>query len=146
MSPTQNEDGGMAMAMRRKAKVRQVIRGVQKAKERRQKEQVRRKACSEPWVEQAFTAYPAVDEEGKPLEVKELDKRKFPVWGQVQCRGCERFVPPIDLGSSGHCSDCRLGAMSKMQLSRLQGSASVINMARVKAAIRRGATTVQGGV
>lgn len=127
-------------------KVRVVVRALVRDQERKLLAKIRSKACSEPWVWAQVKFSPAVDEEGDALEILDYRAGQYPVPGMIQCRGCERWTPPQCIGSSGHCDDCRLGAMSKLQLSRLQGSTSTVNLAKVKCAIRRGATTNPGGV
>lgn len=134
------------VASRKPNRRRVVVPGVVRALEDKLKRKLRSKACSEPWVEAQVRYVPCEDKDGNPFAVGEYAKGVYPVRGMVQCRGCERWTPPNYVGSQGYCYDCQLGAMSPMQLSKLQGSTSTINLAKVKAAIRRGATVVSNGI
>lgn len=124
-----------------------VSRSVVRERERKLKASIRATASSEPWVE-ASVGYSdsAVDEKNEPVGIPYQIKGVYPVRGMVRCRGCERHVSPLYLTSSNHCQDCEYGSMSPLQLSRLQGSTSVVNMARLKASRRRGDETFKGGI
>jgi hypothetical protein len=61
-----------------------------------------------------------------------------PATTMKMCRGCRRETPPQCVGSSGHCDDCRLGAMSAHALSMLPPSPGVIDMGRLKKNARAG--------
>lgn len=91
----------------------------------RQKKNLRRVTPSEAWVDDAWER----DCEFPPGGISTLMRK---------CRGCERFTPPNCLSSSDHCEDCKLGKLSKFQLSLLQRSASVVDMARLKKNARAG--------
>ena len=66
----------------------------------------------------------------------------FPPGGDTSlmrtCNCCHRFYPPQYLTSSGACQECAHDAMTPMQLRNLVSSPGVIDMARLKAAIRVG--------
>lgn len=132
------------MILEKKKRPKVVIPSVVRHLENQLKRKLRSKACSEPWVEAQVRYIPAIDRDGNDFPVAEYRKGVYPVRGMIGCRGCERATPPQCIGSSGHCDDCRLGAMSPAQLAKLQGSTSVINMAKVKTAIRRGKTATGG--
>ncbi len=61
-----------------------------------------------------------------------------PATAMKVCRACHRDTPPQCIGSSGHCEDCKYGAMTPAQLAKLPGSSSAINLAKLKAAARCG--------
>ena len=136
----------MVAKSKAKAKRRRVvIPAVVRAEENRLKRKLRSRACSEPWVEAQLRYIQCEDKDGNPFAVAEHRKGVYPVRGMGVCRGGERPTPPQCIGSSGHCDDCRLGAMSRIQLAKLQGSTSTINLAKVKAAIRRGESIIPSG-
>jgi hypothetical protein len=91
----------------------------------RDKKNLRRMVPSAPW-----------------FDAKWDHSQPFPPGGDVTlmrcCNVCGRYTPPNCISSSGACEDCKLGAMSPGQLALLQSSASVVDMARLKANARAG--------
>jgi hypothetical protein len=98
----------------------------QRRKLKRDRANLERIVPSRPWFDAAWQA-------GRP----------FPPGGDltrmVCCRRCRRYTPPQCVGSSGHCDECRYEGMTPRQLAALPPSCSKIDMAKLKAAIRRGA-------
>ncbi len=58
--------------------------------------------------------------------------------GMVLCRGCGCPTPPHNVGSSGHCDDCRLIAMPAEEAERIPSSMIVVDQYRLAAGRRRG--------
>jgi hypothetical protein len=91
----------------------------------RDKKNLRRMVPSAPW-----------------FDAKWDHNESFPPGGDrslmVCCNKCDRLTPPNCISSSGACEDCKLAAMSPGQLALLQSSASVVDMARLKANARAG--------
>ena len=69
-------------------------------------------------------------------------KAAFPPGGDTtlmaRCRKCDRYSPPQNIGSSGACDDCRIGAMTPTQLENLPSSPGcVVDFRGIKAARKR---------
>ena len=98
--------------------------------------------CSEPWVDAQVRSFEDVDADGERIVYRFFDPHAFPPGGpktgMQRCRGCGRVTPPQNVGSSGHCDDCRYAGMSDSELARLPKSPGVIDMGRLKGSRRRG--------
>lgn len=53
-----------------------------------------------------------------------------------RCTACYRWTPPQCVGSSGACDDCRIAAMSPMQLAGLQRSSDIIGFVKLAVSVR----------
>lgn len=60
--------------------------------------------------------------------------------GMICCPSCGAYMPPQNIGSSGHCDDCRLAAMSFEEVSRIPSSPGTVNLAMLKATRKQNKT------
>ncbi len=69
--------------------------------------------------------------------------------GNMDQKGCKRYVPTNCIGSLGICYDCYFCGLTKTaagrrMLATMPGTCSTINLAKVKSAIRRGEQPMGG--
>lgn len=64
------------------------------------------------------------DVPSEPWEVAIWRNRETLPGGMVRCCGCHRMTPPQCVGSSGHCDDCRLSALSLEAMAHIPSSPS----------------------
>lgn len=100
------------------------IRAEEKRLER-EKRNLRRDVPSSPWFDAKW-------EEGHPFPPGGDETRMH------RCTVCDHFTPPNNLGNSGACDCCRLGAMTPMQLESLPSSPGcVVDFRGLKGARKR---------
>lgn len=105
---------------------------------------------SEPWLDALFPTFEDVSPDGEPITYyfhSAGGSPRNPVpSGFVRCKGCGHNNPPQCVGSSGHCDDCRFGAMTAAQIAGLPGSTSSIDIKRLRAARRVNGVPYTGGL
>lgn len=90
-------------------------------------------ACSSRWVDANWDEGAAYPPGGDTTLMK-------------TCRGCGRMTPPQCVGSSGHCEDCRYGAMKHVTLDSLPSSMSSVDLKRLRASRRKHGPKYGGGI
>lgn len=98
---------------------------------------------SAPWIDASFFETLDHGPDGEAIVYCFHNADALPR-GMVRCRRCGHATPPNCASARGVCLDCQYGAMSKMQLARMPGSASKVNLAKVKSAVRRGENPTGG--
>jgi hypothetical protein len=97
---------------------------------------------SEPWIDAQIWSGEDEAADGTRIVYRFHRTNVFPpgqeLTGMVRCNVCGHHNPPNCTTSSGACLDCWYAGMSRAQLQGLPGTASTVNLARVKSAVRRG--------